>query len=435
MVNMLLCIRNKQNGMKEDNMIEGKDINLYQVMQTYNEDHIENIAETVWTNCEKVNVTMHENQQIAIAVGSRGITDIVLIVKTIVKWIKSKGACPFIFPAMGSHGGSTALGQIKVLESLGITEYSIDAPIKATMEVKTLDSSGLENKVYIDRYASQADGIILINRVKSHTSFHAEHESGLIKLAVIGMGKQKQAEEIHSFGLYGLKSLMLPTYRTIAKQSNILMGVGIVENAYHQTARLEIVDSSKIEELDSELLIYSKENMARLPIEDIDLLIVDEMGKNISGLCMDTNIIGRLAIKGVKDFDSPRIRCIYVRDLTRESDGNAEGIGLADIVSRKLLERVDLQMTAENAITCGFLERCKVPVVAENDEQAMSYASRILHKDLKKLKIVHIKNTLVLDRMWMSQPCKEQLKKNEKVNVTQEVKPLLNIKKEIIEVM
>lgn len=399
---------------------------MIKIKQKFDNSHIEDIEPIVWEQCESTGTCISKGSRIAIAVGSRGISNIVRIVKAVVDWIRSKGGEPFIIPAMGSHGGATSLGQIQVLKALGISEDTMKVPVCSTMDVVKLDSGPLESSVFIDRFAYEADGIILINRIKPHTSFHGDYESGLVKLCVVGMGKQKQAEEIHRYGLYGLKHLLLPTFHQIRSQVNILFGLGIIENAYHQTKKISALRPEHIEDGETELLCEAKECMACLPLDKIDLLIVDEFGKNISGLGMDTNIIGRLYIRGEKEPEKPDIKCILARSLTEESRGNAEGIGLADIVTRNVLEKVDFSVTAENVITCGFLERGKIPIVAEDDKQALEYAFRIIGKEHSLLKIVRIHNTLRLDELLVSECVLDDIKNNKNIEITNEKYPLIN---------
>jgi hypothetical protein len=205
---------------------------MIKIKQHFDDTSIKDVRCAVWNQCQASWVDIKPDSRIAIAVGSRAISNLTCIVKTVAEWVVSKGAKPFIVPAMGSHGGATNEGQLQVLRNLGISEASVCAPVYSDMDAVQLDAGVLKHKIYMDRYAAGAHGIILINRIKPHTSFHADHESGLVKLCVIGLGKQKQAEEIHRYGLYGLKNLLLPTFHQIRKQVNILFGVGIVENAY-----------------------------------------------------------------------------------------------------------------------------------------------------------------------------------------------------------
>ncbi len=366
-------------------------------------------------------VTVSPRASIAIAVGSRGIANIHRVARATVQTVRDMGGQPFVVPAMGSHGGATAEGQKEVLESYGVTEDYTGAPIKSSMEVVELPRERLENKVYMDKYAYQADATIIINRVKAHTDFHGPIESGLMKMCVIGLGKHKQALEIHRYGARGLKELIPPTARQILKHGNIILGIALAENAYDETAIIKAVQPFDIEREDRQLLEWVKANMPRLPVAQIDVLIVDEFGKDISGAGMDTNIIGRMKIRGEKEPEYPDIRCIILLDLTQKSHGNAVGLGLADIITRKFFEKIDFQVTYENALTSNFLERGKMPIIAETEQLAFQYALRYSGVTEENAKIVRIKNTLKLDEILVSQRVLDEVKDRRNIEVTDEI--------------
>jgi hypothetical protein len=356
-------------------------------------------------------MNLKKGDSVAVAVGSRGITNIALITKCIIDSLKIKGAKPFIVPAMGSHGGGTARGQKELLKSYGVTEDYCGCPIKSSMEVVELPSDGLENKVYMDKYAYEADGTVVINRIKTHTDFSGEIESGLLKMIVIGLGKRQQATAIHDYGVYGLKHLILPTAKQILKYGNIIMGIGIVENAYNNTAIIKAILPEDIERTEIELLKIARRNMHHLPYDDIDILIVDEMGKNISGSGMDTKIIGRIKISTEKDPDRPKIKNIIVCDLTHESHGNASGIGLADMITKKLYNKIDLDSTYANCLVSNFYERAKIPIIMENPYTATLNAIRACNKiKIEDLKIMRIKNTLNINEVYVSQYIYKKIK-------------------------
>ncbi len=366
-------------------------------------------------------VTVSPGASIAIAVGSRGIANIHRVARATAQTVRDMGGQPFVVPAMGSHGGATAEGQKEVLESYGVTEDYTGAPIKSSMEVVELPRERLENKVYMDKYAYQADATIIINRVKAHTDFHGPIESGLMKMCVIGLGKHKQALEIHRYGARGLKELIPPTARQILKHGNIILGIALAENAYDETAIIKAVQPFDIEREDRQLLEWVKANMPRLPVAQIDVLIVDEFGKDISGAGMDTNIIGRMKIRGEKEPEYPDIRCIILLDLTQKSHGNAVGLGLADIITRKFFEKIDFQVTYENALTSNFLERGKMPIIAETEQLAFQYALRYSGVTKENAKIVRIKNTLKLDEILVSQRILDEVKDRRNIEVTDEI--------------
>jgi hypothetical protein len=358
-------------------------------------------------NSDKLNFAPGAN--IAIAAGSRGIANIARITKAVVDAVKAKDGVPFIIPAMGSHGGATAEGQREVLASYGITAEAMGCPIRSSMEVVELDRGGFELPLYMDRHAHESAGVILINRIKPHTDFQADFESGLAKMSVIGLGKERQASEIHSYGMYGLKTLMPQAARRILATGKILLGIGIVENAYDETAIIEALTPEEILRREPELLKLAKQMMPRFPLDAIDVLIVDRLGKNISGTGMDRNIIGRLRIDGEPEPDFPRIKSIVVTDLTEASHGNACGIGLADVTTRRLVDKVDWEATYLNGVTSGFYLRCMLPVVAATDAQALEWGIRATHEPRQPKKIVRITDTLHLSEMYVSAAALEEI--------------------------
>jgi hypothetical protein len=305
---------------------------------------------------------------------------------------------------MGSHGGATAEGQVELLESFGITEKYCQAPILSSMDVVTIGETEEGIAVYMDQHAFGSDGVILINRIKLHTDFKSNIESGLMKMATIGLGKHKQALMLHSYGIHGIRDMMPKAARIVFNSGKILCGIGIVENASEQTSLLEMIPTPLIEEREQELLNKSASLMPKLLMEDIDLLIVDEIGKNYSGTGMDTNIIGRIRILGVQEPASPRIKYILARDLSEESHGNALGIGLADVTTQRLLDKIDYLKMNENVITSTFLARASVPIVLENDRLAIEAALRSnWGVPSQSAKIVHISNTLHLEELLVSE--------------------------------
>ena len=305
---------------------------LTPIRQHFSTHRLENVASELKAQLQACaaalppKAAIRPGARIAIAVGSRGIAHLVEIVRQVAAWVKSQGAEPFIVPAMGSHGGATAAGQRKVLEGYGLTEAAVGAPIVSSMDVVELPQGDAEVPVYYDAAAHAADGTIVINRIKPHTSFHGRHESGLMKMIAIGLGKHAQALAIHNLGVRGLREVMPQVARQALRSANILLGVAIVENANDETMIVRAIPAGCIAEEEPALLEIARAQMPRLPVPELDLLIVDEMGKDISGLGMDTNVIGRLKIPGQPEPERPRIRVIYVRDLTDATHGNAVGM-------------------------------------------------------------------------------------------------------------
>jgi hypothetical protein len=361
--------------------------------------------------------------KIAIAAGSRGIANIDRITKSVVEYLVSLGAKPFIFPAMGSHGGATAEGQVAVLETYGITAQAMGCPIRSSMEVVELPGpSSFHHPLYMDRHAWESDGVILINRIKPHTDFHGPFESGLVKMSVIGLGKEKQASFLHSFGVYGLRDMIPAAARHIFQTGKILLGLALVENAYDETAVIEAIPADEIFTREPGLLALARENMPRLPVDELDVLIVDQLGKNISGAGIDTNIIGRIRIPGEPEPSAPRIKSIVVSDLTPETHGNSCGMGLADVVTRRFADKIDFKTTNTNIITSGFLERGKLPVVADTDRHAFEIALRAAGcRDLATARVIRIQDTLLLSDLLVSPAVLNEIKGRENIELLDEI--------------
>lgn len=308
-----------------------------------------------------VKAKIKSGDEIAVAVGSRGISNIDRITKTTVEVLKSYGARPFVVPAMGSHGGATAQGQTAVLASYGITKETVGVEIRSSMETVYLGDieSPKRVPVYMDKHAYSAKGIVVINRVKVHTDFHGPHESGIVKMLVIGLGKQAQAEAIHRYGANGLRDLIPDATKKVIETGKILAGIASLEDGQENTADLIYSEPEDFFQVDHDTLIRCRELMAKLPFDRIDLLLVDLMGKEISGTGMDTNVIGRIRIEG-QENKKPDCHRIVVLDLTEKSHGNALGIGLADITTRRLADKIDWDITNANVIPSGNRCLCKI---------------------------------------------------------------------------
>jgi len=398
-------------------MIE--EIKMYRILQTFNKNKINNIPEIISKEFKKINLSqkIKPGMKIGITVGSRGINNLLLIIKVIIHEIQKRKGVPFILPAMGSHGDANIEGQRKILASYGITEESTGVPIKATMEVVEL--AKLENglPVYFDKYAFQADGIIVVNRIKLHTVYKAEIESGLCKMLSVGLGNHKGATIVHSLGPKGIPDNVIKFAQVILKKAPILCGVGIVENAYDDTAKIKAVLPENFYKVDKELLEECKANSPSLPISNIDILILEEMGKNISGAGMDTNITGGVKAYKEGEYNPPKINKIVVLDLTSESHGNALGMGIADIITKQMYNKIDFKTTYENVITCRYLDRVKVPLIADTDEGAIKIALKTTY-NLPGIKpgIIIIRNTLKLDEMLVSEAIWEEIKNQKNIS-------------------
>ena len=398
-------------------MIE--EIKMYRILQTFNKNKINNIPEIISKEFKKINLSqkIKHGMKIGITVGSRGINNVLLIIKTIIHEVQKRKGVPFILPAMGSHGDANIEGQRKILASYGITEESTGVPIKATMEV--IELAKLENglPVYFDKYAFQADGIIVVNRIKVHTVYKAEIESGLCKMLSVGLGNHKGATEVHSLGPKGISDNVIKFTQVILKKAPILCGVGIVENAYDDTAKIKATLPEDFYKVDKELLKECKANSLALPVSNIDILILEEIGKNISGAGMDTNVTGGVKAYKEGEYNPPRIKKIIILDLTSESHGNALGVGIADIITKKLYKKIDFEVTYKNVITCGYLDRAKIPIIADTDEEAIKIALRTSY-NLPGVKpsIIIIRNTLKLDDMFVSEIIWEKIKNQKNIS-------------------
>ncbi len=343
--------------------------------------------------------------KLAIGAGSRGISNLPLVTRLLIEELKKAGAQPFIFPAMGSHGGATPDGQRAVLERMGFTEKTMGAPIRATMDVVQVGSTPDGLPAYVDANAAQADGIIVVNRIKPHTSFRGKIESGLVKMIVIGVGKQKGAETCHNLGYGRMEHNILALFRTTLASRKILFGVGLIENAYHETSRVEIVPAAEIEAQEPRLLVEARRLMPTVPILALDVLIIDEIGKNISGTGFDTNVVGRYPTADVALTPrDPRITRIAVLDITDVSEGNGTGLGIADFTTERVFRKFNFIETYCNLLTSTTAAAGKLPMVLRNDRQAIQAAIKTcLIGDPQKVRLARIKNTLSLDRMLISE--------------------------------
>ena len=391
-----------------------KNSKLIKIHQKFNSEKLNNIPEVISQEFSRIRMDqkIKPGMKIAITAGSRGIDNIQIILKAIIDEVKKRKAFPFIVTAMGSHGGATTEGQKKLLAGYGITEKSMGVPIKATMD--TVQIGYLENgllPVHFDRIAYHSDGIIVVNRIKVHTAFKGKIESGLYKMLSVGLGNHRGAILVHSLGVKGFRDYMVEFAKVILKKVPTLAGFGILENGYDQTLKVIGAEPEEFAQVEKELLKECKQILPKLPVKNIDILIVQEMGKNISGTGMDTNVIG-----GIKDFkkgeyEPPQIKKILVLDLTPETHGNALGIGMAHMITRRLYEKIDLKATNMNTITTTFLDRSRIPIVFDTDKEAIEVGLKtIWNLPGVKPRIIVIKNTLKLDEMYVSEPIWEEIK-------------------------
>jgi len=352
-------------------------------------------------------------QTVALTSGSRGVANVGKITKTVVDELKGIGAKPFIVPTMGSHGGATAEGQKAVLTYYGITEEAMGCPLKASMEVVHLGETAEGIPLYLDKFASEADHIGVIARIKPHTDFSGEIESGWYKMMAIGLGKHKGAQYYHQAAVqHGFSDLFVAVGRELLKRTKISFGVGMVENGYDQTVIIEAVRAADMEASERRLQKRSKELLAHLPFDRLDVLIVDEMGKDVTGAGMDPNVIGRIMNVVTPEPDSPKIIRIVARDLTEATEGNAVGIGLADFISKRLFDKIDYEKTKINCL-CGISpEKGRVPIVGESDQDAVDMAlGTIGNVPPDKAKVIWIKSTLILGEVEVSEAFQGEVEK------------------------
>lgn len=373
----------------------------------------------------KLHERVRPRASVAITAGSRGIKNITAILKSVADTIKAAGACPFVVGAMGSHGGGTAAGQKEVLSTLGITEEAIGCPVHTSDEAVEVGSTPSGARVYCDRAAWSADGIIVVNRVKPHTTFHGPVESGLFKMMVVGLGKAEGAAAIHRLGPRRMARELLEMGRLYVRSGKVLAGLAIVENSREETAAVEAASPEGVEEMEKRLLQMAYRLLPRLPAERLDFLVMCEMGKNISGTGMDNNVIGRTRIAGVPEPETPFIARVVVLDLTDESHGNATGLGLADFTTRRLVDKMDAGATYLNCITSGNVQRAMLPIIMADDRGAIEAAIKSLTgADPANLKGAVIKNTLDLELLWVTEAVAASLAGREDVKVLSEPEPL-----------
>ncbi len=390
-----------------------------------------NIKATVDVELQKLRSRISPDARIAIGVGSRGITHLFDIVSATVAKLFAMGARPFVIPAMGSHGGATPEGQLEILESYGITESSLGVPIHASLDVRELGRTADDVPAFCSTDALAADGILLVNRIKPHTDFFGTLGSGLLKMCVIGLGKRTGATTMHlAAAQFGYERVIRSMATVILRHAPILGGLAIVENQFHQTSQIVFVPQDAMETAENELLVKARELMPLLPFDEIDLLIVDRIGKNISGAGMDPNVINRsihgynsLPMRG--DHTAPFIRRIFVRGLTPETHGNAIGIGMADATTTRLVREMDLNKTNINSLTALTPQSAKIPIAFDTDREAIQrmLMSLPLPNSLDA-RIVRIADTLSVVEMEVSEPLWNEGPRGTRLNAVSDLRNL-----------
>jgi hypothetical protein len=382
------------------------------VRQMFERHTIEDVAGAVRAQIARPEIaaTVTPGASIAVGVGSRGVANIDIAVKSLVAELKARGAEPFIFPAMGSHGGGNAEAQAGLLAGYGITESEIGAPVRATMETVVVAQTDHSIPIHMDKYAHGADGVIVINRVKPHTSFRAPVESGVMKMMIIGMGKIAGASAIHGgYSMDDFATAIPHAAELLMGRVPVLFGIGLVEDAFDTTAIVEAMTPAVMFERESALQSRAKDLMARLLIDDIDVLVVDEIGKNISGSGADPNVTGRNA-RGAAGFEKPRVGKLVLLDLNDATKGNATGFASADVITQRLFDRTDFGVTYSNIVTSSYLESAKIPIPMANGDAGVRLAVKTLHNmDPMRARIVRIRNTLELVDIHVSEPMLDEI--------------------------
>lgn len=399
--------------------------NMVKVRQEFDRTRLENVAAEVRKNLERREIlgNLRPGMTVAVAVGSRGISNHALIVRETVRFLRDHGARPFIVSSMGSHGGATAEGQRAILEGYGIREEYCGCPVKAGTDCALIGYTGDGSPVYIDRYAAEADGIVLVNRIKPHTAFRGPYESGLMKMMAIGLGKQKGAETCHAAGFENMAENIPRFAAAVLKNCNILAGIAILENAYDETREVIALAADEIPAQEPELLERAKRYMPRILVDHVDLLVVGQIGKNFSGDGMDPNIAGTFATKCASG--GLNTKRVAVLDISDESHGNGVGFGMADVSTRRAYEKFDFEMSYPNALTCLVSQVVKVPMIFDSDllclKAGIKLCAGIEHKNAR---VVYIHNTLKLGEIYISANLVPQAEAVEGVTVAGEERPM-----------
>jgi hypothetical protein len=394
------------------------------VTVTFPRPRIEDLSAAVRAEVARLPLPDLTGRRVTVTAGSRGIRDIVPILRNVVAEFQARGAQVELVAAMGSHGGGTAEGQRRLLEHLGITPASIGVPIVSSMEVVEVGRTSGGLVAYCDRYAAGSDGIFVVNRIKPHTAFAEPFGSGLLKMIAVGLAKAPGAAQIHRQGPARMGAAIADLAAVTVSTGKILGGLAILENAYDETARLDGVEPRNFLSRELELFVEARAMMPHLPVEDLDVLIVDEVGKNYSGTGMDVNVIGRWRLPEMPEPSSPRIKRIVALRLSPQSEGNAQGIGLADVITRRLADAIDPVSTYVNNLVSTYLQRAFIPITMPTDEDAVALAIASLSlSDARATRIARIRNTLHLDELWLSEPALPDLHGHAGIRVDQP-KPL-----------
>lgn len=374
------------------------------VRLTFPRPRVGDVRTAVRAQLEALHLPDLAGRRVAVTAGSRGIRDIVPVLSAAVSWLQERGVAPVLIAAMGSHGGASSDGQRALLAHLGVTAASVGAPLLTDMETVELGRTPEGLVAYCDRNAASCDGILVVNRVKPHTAFAEPIGSGLLKMLAVGLGKAPGAAQIHRQGAGRMAAAITAIAGVVLGSGKVLGGLAIVENAYDETAKIESLPPQRIPQRELELFVESRTLMPRLPVDDLDVLIIDEMGKNYSGTGIDTNVIGRWRLPGMPEPARPRIRRIVTLRLSAASEGNAQGVGLADVVTTRLVDAINPVATYVNNIVSTFVERAFIPITMRTDRDAITAALASLGvPDPVRARVARVRNTLHLEEMWLSE--------------------------------
>ena len=380
---------------------------IARVRQVFDPPRVANVPEAIADaiRSSRIRERIRPGGSVALTVGSRGIAGIDLIARSTVSTLRELGFAPFVVAAMGSHGGGTAEGQRALLGELGVTEASVGCPIVSDMETVVLGENRIGLPIRFDRNAYEADGIVLLNRIKPHTSFTGQYESGLLKMLTIGLGKREGAAQVHKLGLLGLKTILPEVGAFLLAKTKVALGIGLLENAEETMARVVAVEPEDLLRVEPDLLDESRLLMGRLPFEQIDVLIVGELGKNYSGTGLDPNVIGRQRVETMPDLPRPIVTRLAVLDVSVESRGNALGIGLADLTTDRLVRAIDPVPMRVNSFTSNLLTRARVPLAMATDRDVIEACLNTCWRtEWSEARVVFIPNTLELMTMWITRP-------------------------------
>ena len=400
---------------------------IARVVQTAPQPLVRDLAATVRQRLlsSRLRERVKPGGRVAVGLGSRGITAILPIAQATLGTLKEMGYEPFVVAAMGSHGGATSEGQRELLAGYGLTREALGVEIRTDMETRVVGTSPVGLPIYFDANALAADAIVLVNRVKPHTDFRARHESGILKMLVIGLGKREGASQIHKLGLRGMRDVLPAVGRILVEKTPFALGLAILENAEDLPAEIVAVEPEEIFDVEPVLLERARELMGRLPFDQIDVLIVGEIGKNYSGAGMDPNVIGRLMVETQEDFERPRVTRLVALDVSPESHGNIVGVGFADLTTERLVAQMNPEPFRVNVLTSCFLERARIPITCATDREAIEIGLETCWRlDPAEARVVLIPNTLEVKTLWVSRAMEDEVRRHPHLRLESDFGPM-----------